>query len=138
MFVIIQNNVKCMGIFPSLGHWLVDTCDALSGQHALYWVGRSDSNSRATFSPQSAPGCKWNTWKKVSKVVLQTVTMADNLSEGSNIDAEYSSYFEDENSNELEDYDVSQPLSIGQRVSSHMFEEEADVGEFVWFQDAHL
>ena len=64
--------------------------------------------------------------------------MADNLSEGSNIDAEYSSYFEDENSNELEDYDVSQPLSIGQRVSSHMFEEEADVGEFVWFQDAHL
>ena len=41
-----------------IGDRLVDTCDALSGQRAVYWVGRSDSNSRATFFPQSAPGCK--------------------------------------------------------------------------------
>lgn len=32
-----------------VGHWLVDTCDALSGQHAVYWVSPSDSNYRATF-----------------------------------------------------------------------------------------
>ena len=38
-----------------IGDRLVDTCDALSGQLAVYWVGRSDSNSRATFFPQSAP-----------------------------------------------------------------------------------
>ena len=34
----------------------VDTCDALSGQLAVYWVGRSDSNSRATFFPQAGLG----------------------------------------------------------------------------------
>ena len=26
-------------VFFQVGHWLVDTCDALSGQRALYWVG---------------------------------------------------------------------------------------------------
>ena len=29
----------------------------LSGPRTVYWVGRSDSNSRATSFPQSAPGC---------------------------------------------------------------------------------
>lgn len=37
-------------------HCLVDMCNALSGQGALYWVGQSDSNSWATFSPESVPG----------------------------------------------------------------------------------
>ena len=60
----------------------------------------------------------WTT-KTVSKVELQTVTMADDLFEGSDIDAEYISYFEDENNNELEDsisepdYDVT-AVSCGQ------------------------
>ena len=33
-----------------------NTCDALSGQRAVYWVGRFDGNSRATFFPQSVAG----------------------------------------------------------------------------------
>ena len=41
-------------------------------------------------------------------VVLQTVIMAANLNEGSNIEAEYSSYFEDKNNNEVE-YSISDP-----------------------------
>ena len=61
-FVIIQNNVKCMGIFPSrplIGRYVRciewATRRVLNGPRAVYWVGQSDSNSLATFSPQSAP-----------------------------------------------------------------------------------
>ena len=42
----------------------------LSGQRSVYWVGRSDSNSRATFFPQSAPDHKEALlfWKRFSSV----------------------------------------------------------------------
>lgn len=53
------------------------------------------------------------------KVVLQTVTMANSLSERKNTDVEFSSYFEDKINNELEDsdpdYDVNaDPLTKAQ------------------------
>ena len=41
-----------MGIFSGRP---LDSCDALSGQRTVYWVGRSDNNSKATFFPQSTP-----------------------------------------------------------------------------------
>ena len=76
---------------------------------------------------------------KVSKVAL-TVKIADNLSEGRHIDAEYSSYFDDENNTQLKvsisnpDYDVTaDPLAKAQWMGD-MFEEE-NFGEFVRFQN---
>lgn len=54
------------------------------------------------------------------KYISTLVTLADSQSEGSDIDAEYSSYLEDENNNELvdsaSDYDVTDPLANTQGI----------------------
>ena len=66
------------------------------------------------------------------------------LSEGSDIDAENSNYFEDKNNNEWEDsisdpdHDVTADLLAKAQWRRDMFEEEEeekeeDFGEFVWF-----
>ena len=55
-FVIIQNNAfpsrPLIGRYVRCIEWA--TRRVLNGPRAVYWVGRSDSNSRATFFPQSA------------------------------------------------------------------------------------
>lgn len=48
----------------------------------------------------------WN----FSKLALETVTTAGDLSEGNHTEAKYSNYFEDENNNALEDSDPTEVM----------------------------